>query len=314
MDVSLICPCYNSLSSLPRLLSSFKNQDYPGSKEILFLVDPSQDGTEGYLKKEENAEIKAFFNEQRIGIAPCRELGIEKAAGKFIGFVDADDYLEPAFLSSMVGAMEKEGADACDCSFYVKEEKREFVYPFRGAGAVLSRKKALKRLLNDASMRGFLWCKMFRREVLWEGPSISLPKNHLFEDMAFCFASFSKCAKVVCLSKPLYHYSKEASSSATSRKNPNRAQEHLESFAAMRAYADRFGDPTLQKVFRSSKARSALSLRFDLRLSKKDGLSKGEAKRIKREFSLLYKKKNPDFSRGSCANLVSVSLKEGKRG
>ena len=65
---------------------------------------------------------------------------------------------------------------------------------------------------------------------------------------------------------------------------------------------------------RPCKRFSALSLRFDLRLSKKDGLSKGEAKRIKREFSLLYKKKNPDFSRGSCANLVSVSLKEGKRG
>ncbi len=314
MDVSLICPCYNSLSSLPRLLSSFQNQDYSGSKEIIFVVDPGQDGTEEYLKKAQNGEIKAVFNQQRAGIVPCRELGIQKAAGKYIGFVDADDYLEPSFLSSMIGAMEKEGADACDCSFYVKEKKREFAYPFRGGDAVLNREKALKKLLQDTSMRGFLWCKMFRREVLQKGPSISLPKNHLFEDVAYCFASFSKCRKVVCLSKPLYHYSKEAPSSATSRKNPNRAQEHLESFASMRAFAERFGDEELRKAFRSSKGRSALSLRFDLRLSRKDGLSKEEAKRIKREFSSLYKKKAPDFSKGSYANLVSVSLKEGKQG
>lgn len=290
MDVSLICPCYNSLSSLPRLLSSFQKQDFAGTKEILFIVDPSHDGTEDYLLGLQSDEVKVIINLERLGVVPCRNLGIEKSRGKYIGFADADDYLDESYLSKMIASMEKENADACDCSFYVKDEKKEFPYPFRGRTKTVSGLQAVRALLWDTSVRGFLWSKLFKRDVLLRNPRVSLPENLLFEDMPFCFMAFSKCEKVILLNDPLYHYSKEDGSSLTNRKNPNRAKQHLASFSFMKDYAERFGDEELRKAFLSSKFRASLSLDYDLSLSKKDGLSKEDAKKVKRDFYSLYKK------------------------
>lgn len=288
MSVSLICPCYNSLSSLPRLYSSFKEQDYIGEKEIVFVLDPSSDGTGDYLRCIKDAETKIIINEERLGIPLCRQMGVKASRGDLIGFVDADDFLEKDFLSKMVEAMKREGADACDCSFYIKEEKKEYAYPFRGKRKVLDRYQALEALLEDTSMRGFLWSKLFKKDLFLSKPTITLPKSHFCEDMPLCFSYFCKCDKVVMLEEPLYHYSKERPASMTSRKNPNRAHDHLVSFACIKEYCHRYGDEELLEIFQKSKFRSYLSLSYDLRLSKKDGMSAEEGKLIKKEFDSLF--------------------------
>lgn len=308
MDVSLICPCYNSASSLGRLLDSFKKQDFKGEAELIFILDPSKDGTEEILQKEVSSSIRLIANKERLGVVPCRMMGIEQAKGKYIGFVDADDFLEINFISKMYLALVENNADIVNCSFYVTGTKKEFAYPFRGRNGVYGRKEAIQKLLMDCSIRGFLWSKMFKKEILLEKPLILLPKNHGFEDMPYCFSSFSKAKKVVTLKDPLYHYSKSEESSATNRANPNRAQEHLDCFATMRAYCELFDDEELREAFLSSKARSRLSLDYDLSKSKKDGLSKEEANRIIKEFSYIYKKDEKDFSSLSVASIIQESL------
>lgn len=308
MDVSLVCPCYNSASSLPRLLDSFKKQDFKGEAEILFVLDPSQDDSEKFLKEHSTSSIRLIVNEERLGIVPCRMMGIEQAKGRYVGFIDADDFLEPNFISKMYGALVENDAEIVNCSFYLKNPKREFIYPFRGRNGVFNRDEAVQKLLMDCSVRGFLWSKMFKKEILLEKPLIMLPKNHVFEDVAYCFSSFAKSKKIVTLREPLYHYSKEGKFSATSRKNPNRAQEHLDCFACMRAYCELLNDAKLRDAFLSSKFRSKLSLDYDLSKAKKDGLSKEEANRILKEFSYIYKDKNRDFSSISVASIIKDSL------
>lgn len=304
----MICPCYNSLSSLPRLYSSFKEQDYKGEKEIVFVLDPSSDGSTDYLRSIEDRETKIILNKERLGIPLCRELGVKESKGELIGFVDADDFLEKDFLSKMVGAMEDEKADACDCSFYIKEEKKEYAYPFRGKRKTLDRYRAIEALLDDASMRGFLWSKLFKKDIFLSKPSIRLPKGHYCEDMPLCFAYFCKCKKVVMLEEPLYHYSKEQPASMTSRKNPNRAHDHLVSFACIKEYCARYGDEDMLKLFKRSKFRSYLSLSYDLRLSKKDGLSVEDAKTIKKEFDALFGEASTIDENASYYACVSKSL------
>lgn len=308
MDVSLVCPCYNSAAFLTRLLDSYKNQDFKGEMEIIFILDPSKDDTEEILRKEISPSIRLIVNEQRLGVVPCRFMGIEQARGKYVGFVDADDYLEPNFVSKMHGALVKNDADIVNCSFFVKNPTKEFPYPFRGKEGVYSREEGIKKLLMDCSVRGFLWSKMFRKELLLEKPLIMLPKSHSFEDMPYCFSVFAKAKKIATLKDPLYHYSKEGEFSSTSRKNPNRAQEHLDCFALMRAFCELLDDEELREAFLSSKLRNKFTLDYDLSKSKKDGLSKEEASRIGKEFSYIYKKDNKDFSSLSVASIVKESL------
>ncbi len=308
MDVSLICPCYNSASSLRRLLDSFKSQDFQGKMEIIFVVDPGTDETEEILRKEASSSIRLIANKERLGVVPCRNMGIEEAKGKYVGFVDADDFLEPNFVSKMYGALVKNDADVVNCSFYVKNAKKEFPYPFRGKDGVYGRDEAVQKLLNDCSIRGFLWSKMFRRELLLKKPLIRLPKNHSFEDMPFCFSVFAKCKKIVTLKDPLYHYSKEGEATLSTRENPNRAQEHLDCFGVMRAFCELLGDDKLREAFLSSKLRNKFTLDYDLSKSKKDGLSKGERNRILKEFSYIYRKDKRDFSSLSVGPIIEESL------
>ena len=308
MDVSLICPCYNSASSLKRLLDSYKKQDFKGEMEIIFILDPSKDETEEILRKEASPSIRLIANKERLGVVPCRHMGIEQAKGKYVGFVDADDFLEPDFVSKMFEALEKNDADVVNCSFYVKNPKKEFPYPLRGKDGVYNRDEAIQKLLMDCSIRGFLWSKMFRKELLLQKPLIMLPKNHAFEDMPFCFSIFAKCKKVVTLKDLLYHYSKEGEATLSTRKNPSRAQEHLDCFALMRAYCELLDDEKLRDIFLSSKIRNKFTLDYDLSKSKKDGLSKEEANRILKEFSYIYKKDKKDFSSLSVAPIIEVSL------
>lgn len=308
MDVSLICPCYNSASSLERLLDSYKKQDFQGRMEIIFVVDPGTDETLGILQKEASSSIRFIANEERLGVVSSRALGIEQAEGSYVGFVDADDFLEPSFVSKMHGALAQNDGDVVNCSFYVKSSKKEFLYPFRGKDGVYSRNEAIQKLLMDCSIRGFLWSKMFKKELLLEKPLIRLPKNHSFEDMPFCFSVFAKCRKIVTLKDPLYHYSKEGDATLSSRQNPNRAQEHLNCFAVMRAFCELLGDDELREAFLSSKLRSKFTLDYDLSKSKKDGLNKEERNRILKEFSYIYEKERRDFSSLSVGPIIQESL------
>ena len=308
MDVSLVCPCYRSASTLPRLLDSFAKQDFKGEAEIVFVLEPSDDLSEALLTSRLSSSIRLIANEERLGPMACRMKGIEEAKGKYVGFLDADDFLEPDFLSKMHGALAKSEADIVNCSFYLKGERGEIPYPFPGRNGILTRDEAIRKLLGDLSIRGFLWSKMFKKELLLEKPMLVLPKDHLFEDVAFCFSSFAKCRSVVTLKDPLYHYSKEGKTSVTSRQNPNRAQEHLDCFLAMRAYCELLDDPKLREAFFSSRLRSKISLDFDLFKSKKAGLGKDEAKRILREFSYIYKEESKDISSLSGSPIVKRSL------
>jgi glycosyltransferase involved in cell wall biosynthesis len=307
MDVSLICPCYNSASTLPRLISSLENQDFEGEAEFIFVLDPSRDSSKAILSSCSSPSFRLIANEERKGVVASRMQGIEAAKGTYVGFVDADDFLEPDFLSKMVSALKDNEADVANCSFYIKDNKKEFAYPFARHG-LYSREEGIKKLLMDCSVRGFLWCKMFKRELLLQKPLLLFPSGHGFEDMPYCFSAFAKATKVVCLKSPLYHYSKEDQLSISSRKNPNRAQEHLDSFACMRAYCEYVNEEKLLKCFLASKVRSKLTLSFDLSKSEKDGLSKAEAKRISKEFALIYKKGKIDFSSLSVFPLIEKAL------
>ena len=112
----------------------------------------------------------------------------------------------------------------------------------------------------------------------------------MFEDMPLNFGYFAKANRIVSLPKALYRYRKAKSPSLTTSNRSDRAQQHLDSFALIRIFADRSGDPRLVTIVRHSAWRIKLSLLYDIHLSKKAGLSKPEVKRIRRDLALLGKK------------------------
>jgi teichuronic acid biosynthesis glycosyltransferase TuaG len=106
--VSIITPVYNSQAFLPRLFYSVKNQDYFNYEHIL-IDDCSRDNSFSIMTSlaKNNDKIIIVSNLMNQGPSYSRNLAISKARGKYIAFLDADDYWLPNKLSIQTRFMEE---------------------------------------------------------------------------------------------------------------------------------------------------------------------------------------------------------------
>ena len=109
-DVSIITPCYNSSKFLQQTVDSVLNQTFT-DWEWLITDDKSTDNSVEIIRKVNDERIKLTVAEKNGGAGHARNLSLEKATGRFITFLDADDFWEPNFLEEMVSFMKKENAE-----------------------------------------------------------------------------------------------------------------------------------------------------------------------------------------------------------
>lgn len=108
--ISIIVPVYNIKEYLPRCVDSLRAQTY-SNIEILLVDDGSTDGT-GALCDElaaKDGRIRVFHKENG-GSSSARNLGLSKAQGEYIGFVDSDDYVEPDMYEGLYRALQEQDA------------------------------------------------------------------------------------------------------------------------------------------------------------------------------------------------------------
>lgn len=100
--VSVIVPIYNIVEWLPRCVDSIRRQTYR-NLEIILVDDGSTDNSGAMAEKfaMEDKRVRVFHKENG-GVSTARNLGIEKARGEYIGFVDSDDYIEPEMYERLL--------------------------------------------------------------------------------------------------------------------------------------------------------------------------------------------------------------------
>lgn len=105
MKTSIIIPCYNSASLIERTLKSVIDQDGDIIKEIIVIDDGSTDKSVEIIKKLHIPSL-ILLQQTNQGPAIARNKGIEIAKGKYLAFLDADDYWLPDFLSETIDFLE----------------------------------------------------------------------------------------------------------------------------------------------------------------------------------------------------------------
>ncbi|MBR5376702.1 MAG: glycosyltransferase family 2 protein [Lachnospiraceae bacterium] len=111
--VSIIIPVHNAAPFLRDTAASILAQDSSCSREVIFINDASTDDSEAVLKEICEKETFSYYSSKEpLGAAKARNLGIEKAGGRYIAFLDADDLWEPEKLSLQLKFMEEK-----DCAF-----------------------------------------------------------------------------------------------------------------------------------------------------------------------------------------------------
>ena len=109
-QISIISPVYNSSKYLHQTIASVLDQTF-SDWEWLITDDCSNDNSVEIIKSTNDPRIKLIIAKKNGGAGHARNLSLEKATGRFITFLDADDFWEPNFLEEMIGFMKKENAE-----------------------------------------------------------------------------------------------------------------------------------------------------------------------------------------------------------
>lgn len=123
VKVSAIVPVYNSEDTVEATVKSIINQTITDI-EVLLVNDGSTDNTLQVCKKMEAVDNRIkIINKENGGVSSARNTGLKIARGDYIGFVDADDWIEPNMFESMYSDMLSKNADIAMSNFYNGKNK-----------------------------------------------------------------------------------------------------------------------------------------------------------------------------------------------
>jgi len=228
MKVSVIVPVYNLEAYVEKCLDSLVNQTLEDI-EIIVINDGSKDNSQKIIEKYEKLypnKIRAYIKEN-AGQGVARNLGLQVAKGKYISFVDGDDYLEPTALEEMYALGEEKFADICICDYKeIYEDGTEKEIKEVEDGGLKEIKKSY-----IMAMPGF--CnKLFKRSYL-EKIKFQFEPLRAYEDFASYAAVGLKAENIAYYSKPAYCYVIRPGSTMQPKKMSKRlleifpAEEHL---------------------------------------------------------------------------------------
>lgn len=210
--VSVIVPVYNVEQYLEKCLSSIKNQTLQDF-ECIIVDDGSPDDSITICKRfaEEDKRFK-IIRKQNEGLSMARKTGYENACGKYLLFVDSDDWLEQKMLEQLVTPAEQSEAEIVICDYYKDfadhNEKVTYKLP-------ADKYKQVESFAVKPGYMNYFWNKLFLKSF-FDSSKVEFPKGiSLCEDLYVTFKLFYLSKKVIQVNIPLYHYNRANVTSMT---------------------------------------------------------------------------------------------------
>lgn len=201
--ISVVIPVYNTKNYLEKCVNSVVSQSIQ-NLEVILVDDGSTDGSaelcDALSKKDARIMV---VHKSNGGLSSARNCGIEKATGKYITFLDSDDYVSPTAYEELLEVMDDEYSVAC--MNYVRVNESGVIYPKREVHATvetITAEEYLKELLlhiGDVSV----CTKLFPREII---ANKRFDENRLNEDLLFMTEIVSHIKSVVFTGKIGYFY------------------------------------------------------------------------------------------------------------
>lgn len=208
--ISIIIPVHNAENYLDQCLNSIVTQTYD-NLEIICIDDASVDASLSILQKfcQHDKRIQIFPQKSHIGAGKARNLGLTKASGDFILFLDCDGFFEKEMVMKMYNQIVADNSDIVVCEYFIFDHQKQ---------KDIKHNDTLSRNITSSPFApryygkklflyidGCPWNKMFRAPLI--------KKHHiLFEDLTSCnditfvYTMLSLAHSVSVLKQPLIHY------------------------------------------------------------------------------------------------------------
>lgn len=220
--VSIIVPIYNVEGYLSQCLDSIIAQTYR-EWECVLVDDGSKDGSgricEEYASKDSRFKV---IHKPNGGVSSARNIGLEQTKGEWVFFSDADDLLEVDALETLIKGTES-GSPFIMAGFnklsedknLIETNTKEIIKEISVEEAIMEQYKP-----SDFSYQGYLWCKLFRLDIIKDNhlrfdEGISFNEDGLFIMQYICCLK----DKVYYSTKPVYNYIERGSSAMGSMTN-----------------------------------------------------------------------------------------------
>lgn len=200
IDVSIILPLYNVEKYVIKCLNSLKNQTL-NSFEVIIVNDGSKDNSRYLCEKFiKDNDLNNFFivDKENGGLSSARNYGLKFAKGKYVAFLDSDDYVNENTYELLLNALD-ENSIFVECGYYLTFENKEKTLNLNTFNN-----------LEEYAAYGYVvaWNKLIKRDFLINN-NIQFIEGLYYEDINFFYNLLEKIEdynKIKHLNMPLIHY------------------------------------------------------------------------------------------------------------
>lgn len=263
--VTVIVPVYNAEKYLEVCLNSIIRQSLENI-EIIIVNDGSTDNSKSIIENFAHLHNRIIFIDQKNGgVSAARNAGLNKASGKYIGFVDADDYVQENMYEEMYKQALSHGSSMVISN--AKEQNKN-----AAKGNRLNFEEGIKSFSYDKKMfNSFIgfkydysnWNKIYDHSIIKANKLLFNEQLYIWEDLLFNlqFLNFSKV--ITSLNKPLYNYRIHDASIIANSKTHLALQYNL-FYKAYLAFAESYSLDKSLKWFKDNRAATCVSNIFTL--------------------------------------------------
>ena len=252
--ISIIVPIYNAETYLLRCLDSLVQQRY-ADFEVLLIDDGSSDRSGEICKSvcKKDSRFRYIYQEHG-GVAEARNRGLQVAAGQYIAFMDADDYIHPQYFEILYNAIIENGCEIAVADYEEVYDRSPETFADSG-----KTEKSRLRLMSQTDLMAELfgqtafmvvWGKLYKREVLNE---LRFIRQDIAEDIEFNSRVYQIVSKAVWVDAKLYFWVRHSSSATCnpfSQRNIDAIDSYLLALDNMPRNNPRYRAFALQRLYK----------------------------------------------------------------
>lgn len=226
IDVSIIVPVYNVEKYLPKCLDSLIYQK--SLKLEIILIDDGSTDSSGRICDYYGRLDKRIIviHQKNEGLSAARNKGLILATGRYVGFVDSDDYIDSNMYKIMYSYVKHYKLDIVVCNFYHLYPNQKTIKDKENSSNKMyfKQKDILIEVLADKTIKNFIWSKLYKREIFYH---IRFPVNKLYEDIFVSLSIAEQAKNVLYIQDALYYY-RHRNDSISKAKNMMRIESAIE--------------------------------------------------------------------------------------
>lgn len=204
--ITVVIPCYNVEKYLPDCIESILKQTYD-YLEILLIDDGSTDNTgnicDNYQQKDKRIRV---IHQTNKGIATTRNIGVQEAKGKYIFWIDSDDYVSSHIIEKLYQLLIDYSADISICN-YIDGYSRHYEFDYKGNSTeCFDARQGLNYIYKDTHYSFIMaasWAKLIKKSCY---DSLKYPDGKIFEDIYMSHHLINNCQFIVYTDEVMYYY------------------------------------------------------------------------------------------------------------